>query len=93
MALTALISCKHTEATEDTIAIPVLSFSTERPTLEAIPELDADGMTDKQIEDITAVLTAYNLNLGRMVIYAEELERNIEILSEYLNEVIDILKK
>ena len=93
MALTALISCKHTEPTQDAIEIPVLHFTTERPVLEPIPELDVDGMTDKQIEDITAVLTAYNLNLGRMVIYAEELERNIEIQSEYLNEVIEILKQ
>jgi hypothetical protein len=92
VALT-LSSCKHTEPTQDAIEIPVLHFTTERPVLEPIPELDVDGMTDKQIEDITAVLTAYNLNLGRMVIYAEELERNIEIQSEYLNEVIEILKQ
>ena len=73
------------------VDIPELEIELERPVLEEIPDLDVADWTDKQIQDVTEVLSVYNLNLGRLAIYCTQLEDAYELQTEYLNQVIVIL--
>ena len=91
LVLITLISCASSSKRE--IEIPELQIEIERPTLDPIPELDVEGWSETQIQDLVEVLTTYNLNLGRLAIYSEQLEKAIDLQKEYLNEVIAILNK
>lgn len=88
LALT-LSSCAT--RTQTAIEIPELRIEVERPTLEAIPELDVEGWTETQIQAVTDVLAIYNLNLGRLAIYVQSLERANELRLQYYRNVIGII--
>lgn len=59
----------------------------ERPTLEEVPELDTEGWTETQIQALSDVLAVYNLNMGRLAIYAQSLESKLS----YYDNIIEIL--
>ena len=88
-----LCSCKTTVQQSEELVIPQLNISVERPFLDSIPELDTEGWTDRQIEDVSNVLSVYNMNMGKLAIYSQTLEKTIELQKDYLNEVIAILNK
>ena len=73
------------------VDIPELEIELERPVLEEIPELDVETWTEEQIQDVSAVLAVYNLNLGKLAIYCTRLEDAYELQNEYLNQIIVIL--
>ena len=73
------------------MVVPELHLDVERPVLDSIPDLDVTDWTDKQISDVTVVLSAYNTNLGKLSVYVNQLEDAMALQSEYLNEVIVIL--
>ena len=88
-----LCGCKSTVQQSEELVIPQLNISVERPVLDAVPELDTDKWTDKQIEDVSNVLSVYNMNMGKLAIYSQTLEKTIELQKDYLNEVSAILNK
>lgn len=90
--LTVLItnSCQSSSRTSE-IAIPELHIDVKRPVLGSIPELDVTGWTDKQVSDVTEVLSAYNTNLGLLTIYVKSLEQAYAVKVEYFNNIIKIL--
>ena len=88
LALT-LSSCAT--RTQTAIEIPELHIEVERPVLEAIPELDVEGWTETQIQAVTGILSVYNMNMGRLAIYAQSLEKAYAVKVEYLNNVLQII--
>lgn len=87
-------SCRSTIPKEEGyIEIPQLDITAEKPVLEEIPSLDVSDYTDEQIEALSAVLAAYNSNLGKLVIYTEELERINALKFQYMSNVITILNE
>lgn len=73
--------------------IPKLDFSVKRPVLEQIPELDVSTFSEIQKIAIYDVIEAYNINLARLVSYAEELESINAIKIKYVENVITILNE
>ena len=85
-----LTSCQTNKGAKE-IEIPELKIEVERPTLDAIPTLDTEGWTQEQIEAVSEVLSVYNMNLGKLVIYAQALEKAYKVKIDYLNNVLTII--
>ena len=92
LASLTLSSCKSTAKSYE-VEIPEIHVEVEKPVLEQIPELDVDGWTDDQIQSVVDVISVYNLNMGRLVNYAEALEEAYALKTEYYENIIDILRR
>ena len=90
-----LCSCRTSVLDKSVVEVPKLEIEVEveRPVLDAIPDLDVSGWTDEQIAEVSDVLAVYNTNMGKLAIYAEELERAMDIEIRYMENVIEILLK
>jgi len=88
-----LCSCRTSVLDKSVVEVPKLEIAVERPVLDAIPDLDVSGWTDEQIAEVSDVLAVYNTNMGKLAIYAEELERAMDIEIRYMENVIEILLK
>lgn len=94
IGLILLSSCGTSiRVNNDSVLVPELTVEVEKPVLEAIPEIDYSSFTEEQKQNIVSVLSVYNSNMAKLVIYAEDLNRSYDLKLRYMSNVIQILNE